>query len=401
MTSETTIPASKIPRVPPRILLGPGPSNVSPRVLQAMMQPMLGHLDPDFMLILDEVAQLLKLMYQTENGSTIAISGTGMAGMEAGLSSLLEPGDTVVMCSYGFFGERMVDIGTRIGANVVPLRADWGSPFPEEMLAEELKKHSNVKMVTAIHAETSTGVRQPLEGLSKLAKEHDALFMVDAVTSLGGQEVAFDKWGIDYAYSATQKCLACPPGLSPVCLSDRALDTVRTRKQKPYTFYLDLNILADYWGYGEQRVYHHTTPISMILALREGLRAALQEGLENRFKRHRKNASALGAGLEALGLKFVVPAEHRLNQITLVWTPEGVDDAQVRNMLLRGHGIEIGGGLGELAGKVWRVGLMGESSKPEYVLALLSALESILPQVGYEVAPGVGVAAASKALADF
>ena len=393
------LPQSPMPAVPPRILLGPGPSNVSPRVLQAMMQPMIGYMDPDFMLIMDETRDLISSVYRSEDANTLAISGTGSAGMEAGLSSLLEPGDTVIMCIYGFFCERMVEMATRLGANVVPLRADWGGPFPEEMLEAELKRHTNVKMVTAIHAETSTGVRQPLEGLSQLAKSHDALFMVDAVTSLGGNEMEFAEWNIDYAYSATQKCLGCPPGMSPVALSHAALDVVRSRKQKPLSWYLDLSLLGNYWGWDETRVYHHTIPVSMVLALREGLRQALEEGLPQRYARHARNAAGLAAGLAALGFEFIVPAEHRLAQITVVRISGGVDDAHIRGRLLREHSIEIGGGLGDFAGKVWRIGLMGESSKAEYVLALLAALESILPDAGYEVAQGAGVAAASASLA--
>ena len=396
--TQATLPKSAMPAVPPRILLGPGPSNVSPEVLQAMMQPMIGYLDPDFMLILDEVRELLRLVYQTESANTMALSGTGTAGMEAGLSNLLEPGDTVVMCIYGFFCERMVEMATRFGANVVPLRADWGKPFPEEMLEEELKKHDSVKLVTAIHAETSTGVRQPMDELARIVKAHDALLMVDTVTSLGGNEVAFDDWRADYAYSATQKCLGCPPGLSPVALSDSGFEAIRQRKQPPLSWYLDLELLGNYWGWGEQRAYHHTAPVSMILALRQGLRQALTEGLSERFERHARNARALSSGLKALGLKCVVPPEHRLAQITVVSIPVGIDDTQVRNRLLRGYGIEIGGGLGEFAGKVWRVGLMGESSKAEYVLALLAALETVLPEAGYEVASGAGVAAASSEL---
>ena len=393
--TQSSVPGSKMPAVPSRILLGPGPSNVSPRVLQAMMQPMIGYLDPDFMLIMDEVRELLKAVFETDDANTLAISGTGSAGMEAGLSSLLEPGDTVVMCIYGFFCERMVEMATRIGANVVPIRAQWGRPFPEEKLEAELKNRTDVKLVTAIHAETSTGVRQPMSELARIAKDHDALFMVDTVTSLGGNRVEFDEWDADYAYSATQKCLGCPPGLSPVAMSKRALEAMRSRKQAPSSWYLDLALLGNYWGWEEQRVYHHTAPVSMILALRQGLRDALTEGLTNRFQRHTLNAKALSAGLEALGLECVVPEDHRLAQITVVSIPDGVGDIPVRQRLLRGYGIEIGGGLGELAGNVWRVGLMGESSKAEYVLALLSALENVLPEEGYEVARGSGVAAAS------
>ena len=395
--TQTSLPESKMPVVPPRVLLGPGPSAAHPRVLQAMMSNMIGYLDPDFMLIMDEVSELLKRVFQTEEHTTLALSGTGSAGMEAGLNSLLEPDDTVVMCIYGFFCERMVEMAGRFGANVVPLRAPWGGPFPAEMLEEELKNHQKVKVVTAIHAETSTGVRQPLEDLSRLAKAHDALFMVDAVTSLGGNEVAVDDWDIDYCYSATQKCLGCPPGLSPVALSSRGLDSVKSRTKKPASWYLDLALNANYWGF--DRVYHHTAPVSMILALREGLRIVLEEGLEERFARHHRNSLALWAGLEALGMDLVAPEEHRLDQITPFWIPEGVDDDRVRGMLLREYNIEIGRGLGEFAGKVWRVGLMGESSKSEYVLALLSALENILPREGFEVGPGAGVAAASRSLA--
>ena len=391
------LPESKMPSVPPRILLGPGPSNAHPRVLQAMMSNMIGYLDPDFMLIMDEVSELLQQVFQTNRNTTFAISGTGSAGMEAGLSSLLEPGDTVVMCVYGFFCERMVDMATRVGANVVPLRADWGRAFPAEMLEGALKKHTNVKMVTAIHAETSTGIQQPLEDLSRLAKEHDTLFMVDAVTSLGGNEVAVDRWGIDYCYSATQKCLGCTPGMSPIALSPDALETIKGRKQKPMSWYLDLSLIANYWGF--DRVYHHTAPASMIFGLREGLRIVLEEGLEARFERHRRNARALWAGLEALGLELVAPDGVRLSQITPVWIPDGVDDDEVRRLLLREHGIEMGKGLGQFAGKAWRVGLMGESSKPEYVLALLSALDDILPRQGYEIPRGAGVGAASMVLA--
>ena len=394
--TQDVLPESKMPKVPPRILLGPGPSAAHPRVLQAMMSDMIGYLDPDFMLIMDEVSALLKRVFQTDEGVTFALSGTGSAGMESGLTSLLEPDETVIMCVYGFFCERMVDMASRVGANVVPLRADWGRPFPAEMLEEELKKHFNVKMVSAIHAETSTGIQQPLEDISRLAKEHDALFMVDAVTSLGGNEVAVDRWDIDYCYSATQKCLGCPPGLSPIALSPRGLDSVNNRQTKPTSWYLDLALNANYWGF--DRVYHHTAPVSMILALREGLRIVLEEGLEARFRRHHRNASALWAGLEALGLKLVTPEEYRLDQITPLWIPDGIDEAQVRNALLREYGIEIGRGLGQFAGKVWRVGLMGESSKAEYVLALLAALEDILPRVGYEVPRGAGVGAASSAL---
>ena len=382
--------------VPPRILLGPGPSMVNTRVLQAMMQNMIGYLDPDYVDIMDQVAGLLSEVFQTNEAFTMALSGTGSSGMEAGLSSILEPGDTVVVCIYGFFGERMVDMATRVGANVVTLRSEWGKPFPEEMLEEALNENENVKLVAVIHAETSTGIRQPLEGMSRLAREHDALFMVDAVTSLGGNNLAFDDWGIDYCYSATQKCLGCPPGLSPVAVSQRAMESIRSRETPPASWYLDLNLNANYWY--DPKVYHHTSPVSMVLALGEGLRVVLEEGLENRFARHERNAEALRAGLEALGLEVVTPDGYRLAQVTPVWIPEGVDDAQVRAKLLSDYQIEIGKGLGAFDGKIWRFGLMGESSRADYVLLALSAMESVLPQVGYEVAPGAAVSAASRVL---
>lgn len=382
--------------VPPRILLGPGPSMVNTRVLQAMMQNMIGYLDPDYVDVLEQVAGLLSEVFQTKEAVTMALSGTGSSGMEAGLSSILEPGDTAIVCIYGFFGERMVDMATRVGANVVALRSEWGAPFPEEMLEEALNENSNVKLVAAIHAETSTGIRQPLEDLSRLTREHDALFMVDAVTSLGGNNLAFDDWGIDYCYSATQKCLGCPPGLSPVAVSQRAMESIRSRETPPASWYLDLNLNANYWY--DPKVYHHTSPVSMVLALGEGLRVVLEEGLENRFARHERNAEALRAGLEALGLEVVSPDGYRLAQVTPVWIPEGVDDAQVRAKLLSDYQMEIGKGLGAFDGKIWRFGLMGESSRPDYVLLALSAMESALPQAGYEVAPGAAVAAASRIL---
>ena len=394
--SRKAMPESKVPLVPPRILLGPGPSMVSQRVLQAMMSPMIGYLDPDFMPIVDEVSELLAMVFQTSESQTLALSGTGSAGMEAGLSSLLEPDDTIVICSYGFFTDRMADMATRVGANVVQLNSEWGKPFPVEMLEEELPKHQRVKMVAAVHAETSVGISQPMGDIARLAKEHDALLMVDAVTSLGGSEVAVDEWGADYCYSASQKCLGCPPGLSPVTLSPRGLDTVKGRRQKPTSWYLDLALNANYW-YGH--VYHHTAPVTMVLGLREGLRMVLEEGLEERYARHSRHGAALRAGLEALGLDLVVPEGYRLDQVTPVRIPEGVDGERVREMLLREHNIEIGKGLGLFAGKVWRIGLMGESSRPDYVMAFLSAMEKILPAVGYEVPMGGGVAAASGALA--
>lgn len=394
----SSLPESKVPVMPPRILLGPGPSNTSPRVLQAMMSPMIGYADPEFMIVLDEVSELLRRVFRTEEGLAMALPGTGSAGMQAGLNSLLEPGDTVVICSCGYFGERMADMAERLGANAVVLRGEWGEPFPPEMLAEELDRQDEVKLVAVVHAETSTGVLQPLGEIAQLARAHGAMVMVDAVTSLGGSEFAFDDLGIDYAYSCSQKCLGAPPGIGPVAVGPRALEVIASRTTKPPSWYLDLGLIAKYWG--PEHVYHHTAPVSMILGLREALRIVLEEGLESRVARHQRNSAALRAGISALGLDFLVAESNRLDQITAVKIPDGVDDATVRQRLLREHTIEIGKGFGPFDGNVWRIGLMGESSKAEYLLALLSGLEGILPDEGYEVAQGAAVSAASRRLSE-
>lgn len=394
----SSLPDSKVPVMPPRILLGPGPSNTSPRVLQAMMSPMIGYADPEFMVVLDELSELLRLVFRTEEGLAMALPGTGSAGMQAGLNSLLEPGDTVVICSCGYFGERMADMAERLGANAVVLRGEWGEPFPQEVLAEELDRQDKVKLVAVVHAETSTGVLQPLDEIARLAREHGALLMVDAVTSLGGSELAFDDLGIDYAYSCSQKCLGAPPGIGPVAVGSRALEVIESRTTKPPSWYLDLGLIAKYWG--PEHVYHHTAPVSMILGLREALRIVLEEGLDDRIARHQRNSAALRAGISALGLDFLVAESFRLDQITAVKIPVGVDDATVRQRLLREHTIEIGKGFGPFDGNVWRIGLMGESSKAEYLLALLAGLEGILPDEGYEVAQGAAVSAASRHLAE-
>jgi alanine-glyoxylate transaminase/serine-glyoxylate transaminase/serine-pyruvate transaminase len=389
-TKQETINTKLMPN---KILLGPGPSMAHPRVLQAMMQSMIGYLDPDFIPVLDEIACSLKKIFKTKN-TTLVIPGTGSAGMEAGLSSLLEPGDKVIMCIYGFFCERMVEMAERIGAEVIPLRAEWGNPFPEELLEMEIKKHPEVKLVTAIHGETSTGVVQELSGLSRIAKDHGALFMVDAVTTFAGRNIETDNWNIDYIYSASQKCLGAPPGLSPAAISDEALSIIRNRKSKPVSWYLDLDLLCRYWS--SERLYHHTAPVSMLYGINESLKIVLEEGLETRFERHKINAEALIAGLTSLGLNPVAREGNRLEQITPVWIPNEIDDIKVRNMLLEEYSIELGRGLGDFSGKVWRVGLMGESSKQEYVLTFLAALDSILPRVGYEVAQGRAISEATR-----
>ncbi len=382
---------------PIRLLLGPGPSNVNPRVFQAMGAPLLGHLDPDFLRVMEDVKEMLRLVFQTANGITFPLSGTGSAGIEAAMVNMLEPGDTIVVGVNGYFGDRMAQIASRCGATPVRVETEWGHPVDPDALESELAKHPKVKAVGVIHAETSTGVLSPVAELADIAHAHDALLIVDAVTSLGGVKLAVDEWGIDVCYSGTQKCLGCPPGLAPITLGRTGEALLSDRKTPIQSWYLDLSLLKQYWS--ERRAYHHTAPISMIYGLREGLRVVLEEGLEARFQRHARAATALGAGLEALGLELFAQRDARLDTLTAVRIPDGVTDANVRRKLLVEYGIEIGGGLGPVAGKLWRIGLMGENAKASPVLTLLSALEEILPQEGYEVARGEGLAAAQRALA--
>ena len=382
---------------PPRLLLGPGPSNVNPRVLQAMSVPILGHLDPDFLRAMDDVREMLRLVFQTANGITLPVSGTGSAGMETAMVNVLEPGDTIVVGINGYFSERMAQIASRCGATALRVETEWGHPLDPAAIRAELARHAQVKAVAVVHAETSTGVLSPIADIAEVAHSHDALLIADTVTSLGGVRVAVDEWGIDVCYSGTQKCLGCPPGLAPVTLGPRAEATLMARETPVQSWYLDLSLLRTYWS--ETRAYHHTAPITMIYGLREGLRVVLEEGLEARFQRHARNAAALHDGLEALGLELFAQKDARLNTLTSIRIPEGVNDANVRRRLLTEYNIEIGGGLGPVAGKIWRIGLMGENSRPSAVLSLLSALEELLSQEGYEVAQGQGVAAAQRALA--
>ncbi len=381
-----------------RLLLGPGPSMVHPRVLRAMSTPLLGHLDPEFLVIMNEVQAMLRAVFQTENAFTIAISGTGSAGMEASLVNIVEPGDTVVVGVNGVFGTRLADIVGRCGGNLVKLEAPWGQVFPPERIEEALKKEGKVKAVAVVHAETSTGAQQPLDGLGKLCHDRGALLVVDAVTSLGGLPVEVDRQEIDVCYSGTQKCLSCPPGLAPLTLSPRALEVVKARKHKVQSWYLDLSMIADYWAEGK-RAYHHTAPISMVYALREALRIVLEEGLPARFARHRRHSAALMAGLAQLGCTPNAAEGHRLPSLNCVKTPPGVEEAPIRKALLTGADIEIGGGLGPLVGKVWRIGLMGESARQENVLAVLAALEQALAGAGRSVKPGEALAAAAATYA--
>jgi len=379
---------------PKRLLLGPGPSEVPPRVLQAMAQPLVGHLDPAFIALMDETKRMLRLVFETENTLTLPISGTGSAGLEACIVNLVEPGDEVVIGVNGVFGTRLVDVATRAGATVVKAEAPWGEIVDDAVLAAALARTTKPKLVVLVHAETSTGVWQPLEGASRRVRDAGALFAVDCVTSLGGCPVGIDRLGIDAAYSGTQKCLSCPPGLSPLTFGPRAVETLRARKTPVQSWYLDLGMIERYWG--EERVYHHTAPISMNYALYEALRVVLEEGLEARFARHRLNHEAFVAGIEALGLAMAVAPARRLWMLNSVRVPAGVDDVALRRALLDADGIEIGGGLGPLKGQTWRIGLMGASSTRDSVTRLLGALERHLPTHGFAVPAGEGVAAAER-----
>ncbi len=382
---------------PQRILLGPGPSSVHPRVLQAMTKPVVGHLDPAFFQVMDEVCDMLRQVYHTDNFWTLPMSSTGTGAMEAACVNILEPGDTMVVCNNGFFGDRLGEIARRCGAEVHVVDTTWGQPVDVQGLARELKKHPKVKAVGVVHAETSTGVLTPLPEIVELAHQHGALVIADAVTSLGGHEMRIDDWGIDVCYSATQKCLGAPPGLAPISFGARAMEAIDSRSTKVQSFYFNLQGLEGYWS--QTRAYHHTSPISMTYALRESLRMMMEEGVDNRIARHARVAAALRAGLEAIGVDLLAPPGSRLNPLTAALVPEGIDDATVRRTLLDDYNIEIGGGLGDLKGKVWRIGLMGESAREINVFALLSALEVILSGMGYELAYGASLAAAQRALA--
>jgi len=382
-----------------RLLLGPGPSQVHPRVLRALSTPLLGHLDPEFLTIMNEVQAQLRAAFQTQNPFTIAVSGTGSAGMEAALVNLIEPGDTVIVGVNGVFGTRMADIVGRCGGTAANIEMPWGQIISPDQVEDRLKREGGAKAVALVHAETSTGAHQPLEGMGSLCRRYGALLIVDAVTSLGGVPVRTDDWGIDACYSGTQKCLSCPPGLAPLTMSPRALEVIKGRKTKTHSWYLDLAMIADYWAEGK-RAYHHTAPISMVYALREALRLVHEEGLEPRFTRHRRNSAALMAGLKAYGCGPQAQEGHRLPTLNCVTVPPTVDEGLVRKTLLSEFGIEIGGGLGPLAGKVWRIGLMGESSRQQHVVALLSALELIFHRHRLSAAPGAGIDAALKTYAD-
>lgn len=386
---SSSVPAAVNP--PRRLLMGPGPSEIPPRVLAALAAPTVGHLDPYFLQVMDELQAMLKQVFRTQNPLTLAVSGTGSAGMETVVVNLIEPGDKMIVCVNGVFGGRMADVATRAGAQVTKLERPFGEIFdPSEI--ELALKQVRPKLLGIVNAETSTGAHQPVEEIAKLCHEHGALIAVDCVTSLGGTSVEVDGWGLDAVYSGTQKCLNCPPGLAPVSFNERAVAVIDQRKTKVQSWYLDMQMVKDYWG--SNRAYHHTAPINMNYGLHEALRMVLEEGLENRFAKHCRNHLALKAGVEAMGLKYAVAASHSLPMLNALAIPAGVDDASVRKQLLTEFGIEIGGGLGSMKGKVWRVGLMGYGSSQSNVLMFLAALEKCLLDHGANVPAGAGVGAA-------
>lgn len=379
------------------VLMGPGPSLVHPSTLRAMAAPTVGHLDPRFLAIMDETVGMLREVFETANPLTLPISGTGTAGMETVLANAVEPGDRVVVVVAGYFGDRMVQMARRLGAQVDVVQVEWGRAAEVEQLQAVVRRGGPVKAVAVVHAETSTGVLQPLRELIRVAKEAGALAIVDAVTSLGGAPVEVDRVGIDLCYSGSQKCLSCPPGLAPVTASPAALEALGRRRREVVSWYLDLSLVSRYWG--QERFYHHTAPVNMIYGLYQALRLVREEGLAARFARHRQVAKALWAGLEAMGLRLEVgdPA-LRIPALTTVRVPEGVDEAAVRRQLLEEYGIEIGGGLGPWKGRVWRVGTMGESARMRYVVQFLAALGQLLRRAGARgVDPAAGVAAAVEA----
>jgi alanine-glyoxylate transaminase/serine-glyoxylate transaminase/serine-pyruvate transaminase len=380
----------------PRILLGPGPSDVHPRVLRAMSTPLVGHLDPEFVQIMNETQDMLRQVFRTQNKLTFPVSGTGSAGMETCVVNLIEPGDKMVVCVKGFFGQRMAEIAGRAGAVVTTIERPWGEVFDLGQIRAVLQK-VRPKVLGIVHAETSTGACQPAAELGALCRETDTLLLMDTVTSLAGMQVEVDAWGVDAIYSCTQKGLSGPPGLAPVSFSARAVEVMNRRQKKVQSWYLDMTMVQRYWS--EERFYHHTAPISMTYALRESLRLVLEEGLEARWARHRKNHLALKAGLAALGISYAAAEGFLLPMLNAIRIPAAADDLTTRKRLLSEFGIEIGGGLGEFKGKVWRVGLMGYSSRAANVLLFLAALERCLREQRVKISEGTGVAAANKVYA--
>jgi alanine-glyoxylate transaminase/serine-glyoxylate transaminase/serine-pyruvate transaminase len=381
---------------PDRTLMGPGPSDVHPRVLRAMSTPLVGHLDPSFVEIMDELQGLLRYAFRTDNEFTIPVSGTGSASMEAAIGNLVEPGDTVLVPTNGYFGGRMAEMARRAGGDVAHVEAPWGEPLDPDDVSDAMAEH-DPDVFGFVHAETSTGVLQPaVPELTAAAHDHGAVVVADCVTSLGGVELRVDEWGIDAAYSGPQKCLSCPPGASPLTLGDRAMEKIEAREEPVRSWYLDMSLVADYWG--QERAYHHTAPITNVYALREALRLVAEEGIENRWDRHREVAGALRSGLEGMGLEMNASEEAWLPSLNAVRIPEGVDEDAVIHSLLEDHGIEIASGLGDLDGEIFRIGCMGASATEGNVVHLLSALGAELDDQGAEVDPGAGLAAANDEL---
>jgi len=383
---------------PIRTLMGPGPSDVHPRVLAAMARPTIGHLDPAFIAMMDEMKVLLQYAFQTKNALTIPVSAPGSAGMETCFVNLVEPGDKVIVCQNGVFGGRMKENVERSGGRAVMVEDAWGEPVDPHKLEEAFKDHGDVKLVAFVQAETSTGVESDVKTLVEIARRHGCLTIVDAVTSLGGSPLRMDEWGVDAVYSGTQKCLSCTPGLSPVSFSERAVARIKARKHKVQSWFLDLNLIMNYWGGGGKRAYHHTAPINALYGLHEALIMLKEEGLENAWARHRRHHLALRAGVEAMGLRFLVKDSYRLPQLNAIKVPEGVDEAVVRQRLLEEFNLEIGAGLGSLAGKVWRIGLMGHTSNPKNVFFCLAALERTLTELKAPIVRGTAVSAAGAML---
>jgi alanine-glyoxylate transaminase/serine-glyoxylate transaminase/serine-pyruvate transaminase len=384
---------------PKRTLMGPGPSDVSPRVLGALSRPTIGHLDPLFVQLMDEIKSLLQYAFKTDNELTIPISAPGSAGMEACFVNLVSPGDKVIVCQNGVFGGRMKENVERCGGTAVMVEDDWGQPVDVAKVAAAFDDHPDATILAFVHAETSTGVRSDAAALCELATSRGALSIVDTVTSLGGIDVDVDGWGADAVYSGTQKCLSCVPGIAPVTFSSRAVQRIQQRTHKVQSWFLDMQLVMGYWGGSAKRAYHHTAPVNDLYALHEALLILQEEGLEAAFQRHLRNHTALVAGLEAMGLGMAVAPQHRLPQLNSVLIPEGVDDAAVRGALLNEFNLEIGAGLGALAGKTWRIGLMGHSSNEQNVVACLNALDAVLSSQGADIASGRGLSAAQAVFA--
>jgi len=386
--------SSKSFHPPQRTLMGPGPSDVNPRILEAMSRPTIGHLDPVFVSLMDDMKGLLQYAFQTKNELTMPVSAPGSAGMETCFANLVEPGDKVIVCRNGVFGMRMTENVERCGGQAILVEDEWGQPVDPAKVEAALEANPDAKIVAFVHAETSTGAQSDAKTLCEIAHKHDCLTIVDAVTSLGGTPVMVDEWGIDAIYSGSQKCLSCTPGLSPISFSERALDKVRNRDSKVQSWFLDLNLVMGYWGGGAKRAYHHTAPINALYGLHEALVILEEEGIENAWARHAHHHNALKAGLEAMGLSFIVDESCRLPQLNSVTIPEGADDAVVRGRLLNEYNLEIGAGLGALAGKVWRIGLMGHAASQTNVLFCLQSLDAVLTDMGAPINSGAAVKAA-------